>query len=215
MLHNCNKYINFVTLFKNSNSYLMESKATNKGEILRITARELFWKHGFRRVSVGEICTKAGVSKMTFYRLYDNKTVLAKDILDRIILESIEKFREIMSNTSSSVSEKMHQIVLQKFEGTKEISKEFIEDLYSDPQSELKDYLLEKTGETWRLLLIEFKTAQQKGWLRSDFKPEFLIALSYKVIEMLNDEKIMSLYNSPQELIMEMTNLIAYGISPR
>ena len=42
------------------------------------TARQLFWKHGIRRVSVEEVCREAGVSKMTFYRSFPNKIELAK-----------------------------------------------------------------------------------------------------------------------------------------
>jgi len=192
----------------------MESPSTNKGEILRITAKELFWKHGFKKVSVGEICTKAGVSKMTFYRLYDNKTVLAKEIIDDIISDGVVKFREVMKN-DDSVSEKMKQIVMLKHQNTNEISMEFLADLYSNPQSELKDYMLKRTQETWDELIIEFKKAQQDGWLRDDFKPEFLLAVSFKMVDLLNDKQISGLYATPQELIMEMTNLIAYGISPR
>lgn len=192
----------------------MEIKATNKGEILKSVAKELFWKHGFKRVSVGEICNKAGVSKMTFYRLYENKTVLAKEIIDNIIADGVVKFREVMK-TDCSVSEKMQQIVLLKHESTNEISVEFLNDLYSNLQSDLKDYMLKRTQDTWDELLIEFKKAQKEGWLRSDFKPEFLLAISFKMVDLLNDKQISQLYATPQELIMEMTNLIAYGISPR
>ncbi len=192
----------------------MESKTTNKGEILRTTAKELFWKHGFRRVSVGEICQKAGISKMTFYRLYDNKTVLACEIIDKIIADGVMRFREVMKK-DCPVSEKMKQIVMLKHENTNEISMEFLADLYSSPRSELKDYMLKRTQETWNELLIEFKKAQQDGWLRNDFKPEFLLAISFKMVDLLNDKQISSLYASPQDLIMEMTNMIAYGISPR
>ena len=40
-------------------------KSKKQLELLKI-ARELFWKHGFKRVSIEEICQKASVSKMTF-----------------------------------------------------------------------------------------------------------------------------------------------------
>ena len=45
------------------------------------TAHELFWKHGLKRVSIEEICAVAGVSKMTFYKHFANKTALVKYIL--------------------------------------------------------------------------------------------------------------------------------------
>ncbi len=52
-----------------------ETKLTEAG-------RSLFWKFGFTKVTVEEICQSAGVSKMTFYRYFENKTELAKRILD-------------------------------------------------------------------------------------------------------------------------------------
>ena len=46
-------------------------------QILFSTAKNLFFKFGLRRVSVEEICIKASVSKMTFYRNFNNKEHIA------------------------------------------------------------------------------------------------------------------------------------------
>ena len=50
-------------------------------QILFSTAKNLFFKFGLRRVSVEEICKKASVSKMTFYRNFNNKEHIAIIIL--------------------------------------------------------------------------------------------------------------------------------------
>jgi len=192
----------------------MDTKVSKKKTLLMATGKDLFWKHGFRKVSVEEICIKAGVSKMTFYRFYRNKTELAKAILNNVIEESCVHFRDILKQ-KSSVAEKMRKIVMMKKEGTKEISSEFLSDLYNNPQSELKDFIQKRTQEVWHMLTEDFRQAQKDGWLRDDFKPEFLLAISFKMADLLNDKQISSLYDSPQELIMEMTNMITYGISPR
>jgi len=42
-------------------------------EILE-AAKELFFKHGFKRISIEDICNKADVSRRTFYVYYENKT---------------------------------------------------------------------------------------------------------------------------------------------
>ena len=60
------------------------------------TARELFWKHGFRRVSVEELCREANVSKMTFYKHFRNKDELVKFIIDTLTGTAMKKYREIM-----------------------------------------------------------------------------------------------------------------------
>ncbi|MBL0024612.1 MAG: helix-turn-helix transcriptional regulator [Saprospiraceae bacterium] len=56
--------IDFVTMqTKRSKSYLK----------IITTAKKLFWKHGSSRVTIEELCREAGVSKMTFYRHFNNK----------------------------------------------------------------------------------------------------------------------------------------------
>jgi AcrR family transcriptional regulator len=48
------------------------------------TARELFFKHGTKRVTIEEICEKADVSKMTFYKFFRNKEDLGIRMLSQI-----------------------------------------------------------------------------------------------------------------------------------
>jgi AcrR family transcriptional regulator len=49
-------------------------RPTNQ-KYLKILAagRDLFWKHGFKRVTIEEVCREAGASKMTFYKFFENK----------------------------------------------------------------------------------------------------------------------------------------------
>jgi hypothetical protein len=40
-----------------------------------------------------------------------------------------------------------------------------------------------------------------------------LLHISLKLVDLLKDEKLNKLYDSPQEFIMEFAKLVAYGIS--
>ena len=176
------------------------------------TAHDLFWKHGFRRVSVEEICKKSGVSKMTFYRFFSNKSELAKAVFDKVVEDGKKEFENIM-NADISGAEKVKGIIRLKIEGTNDISKEFMEDFYFGSQPELKKYVEEKSLQTWNEMIETFKRGQEKGWFRKDFKPEFVFQVSFKMVEVMNDEKLLKLYDNPQDLIIEFTNFFAYGIS--
>ncbi|HYX05940.1 MAG TPA: TetR/AcrR family transcriptional regulator [Bacteroidales bacterium] len=178
------------------------------------TAHDLFWKHGFKRVSVEEICRKAGVSKMTFYRFFPNKIELAKKVYTQEVDKGVYVFKTIMEEKSSS-EEKMKKILMMKFEGTNNISREFIMDFYSDQELGLKHFIEQKTTEVWQQLIQDFKTAQEKGIFRKDFKPEFILFLSQRIMDMLTDENLLKLYKNQQEVIMELTNFFVYGISPQ
>jgi AcrR family transcriptional regulator len=193
----------------------MESRKKSKKEITIIrTGRELFWKFGFKKVSVEEICAKADVSKMTFYRIFPNKTELAKKIMDELMDDGMVKFREILT-ADCPASEKMQRIIALKAEGTREMSQVFVEDVYSDPGSELQLYVMNRSKEAWDGVIDEFKEAQKRGVFRDDFKPELLLSLSKNMTAVLNDPYLTGLYKNPQELILELTRIMAYGIAPQ
>jgi hypothetical protein len=73
----------------------------------------------------------------------------------------------------------------------------------------------EKTREAWNGLIKDWRKAQEKGIFRSDFKPEFLLQVSFKLVEILKDDKLAGLYDSTQDFILEFTRFIVYGISKR
>lgn len=187
-------------------------KSKKQLELLKVV-RELFWKHGFKRVTIEEVCQKAGVSKMTFYRFYPNKIELAKAVYDEEVNKGVQKFKAILAEDIAP-PEKIRKILFMKLEGANDVSQEFIKDFYSSPELGLKTYIEEKTKSLWNEMLNDFRQAQQDGLFRKDFKPEFLLNLSSHLTGMLFDEKLLQLYNTPQELIMEISNFCIYGIAP-
>lgn len=188
-------------------------RTNKKYDDIMASARDLFWKHGFRRVSIEEICQKADVSKMTFYKHFPNKTELAKTIFNDVILEAEQRFSQIMKEDIPG-AEKMKKIIQLKIEGTNDISQEFLQDFYSGTVPELQAYVAERTHKTWDNVINDFKVAQKAGIIRKDFKLEFLVKVQNKLIELMDDESLASLYDSRQDLILEFTNLILYGIAP-
>ena len=192
--------------------FMREKSDSPKCRKLIEAGRKYFWKYGFRRVTIDEICKEADVSKMTFYRCFENKTDLAVTIFDEVVRVSIEKFNEIIK-ADITPSEKLQQILVMKMEGTDEISREFMLDFYSSSDTGLKDYVENATMMAWKEVIDGFRYAQEMGWFRKDFKPEFLFYLSQKLVPMATDEELLKLYDKPQDLIMEFANFFTYGIS--
>jgi AcrR family transcriptional regulator len=190
----------------------MEFKSKKQKHIIE-TARNLFWKHGFKRVTIEEICSMANVSKMTFYRFYPNKLELAKAVFDMVLDQGVTDFKLLM-NDSISASEKMRRMLMMKFEGTNDISKEFLMDFYSNPELEVSSYVEKRTHEVWIGIIEDFRKGQKEGWLRNDFKPEIILIFSQKIMELVQDENVLKLYGNPQEFIMEIANFFTYGIVP-
>lgn len=192
----------------------MEKRKYIKQDLILKVSKELFWKHGFKRVSVEEVCVKAGISKMTFYRCYSNKIELAKSVYDMITQEGIDKFHEIMKENSIQ-EEKIKRILLLKYESTNQISHEFLMDFYNSKEPGLKEYVEAKTMEGRQQVLSELKAAQNQGLFRKDFNPEILFFVFHKIMELFSEPEVIKLYKHPQDAIMEILNLIMYGVLPR
>lgn len=192
----------------------MEALANNKKySAIMQTSRELFWKHGFRRVTIEEICREAKTSKMTFYRFFPNKLELARAVFDSVADEGLMKLRKILKEESSP-SGKMQKILELKLEGTNNISEEFLNDFYNNPELGLTSYIEERSKALWLETIELFREGQADGWIRKEMKVEFMFLFMQKATPMITDKEMLKLYSSPQELIMELANMFVYGISP-
>ncbi|WP_317897733.1 TetR/AcrR family transcriptional regulator [Aurantibacillus circumpalustris] len=191
----------------------MKEETNPKYMQLLATGRELFWKYGFKKVSIQEICERAGISKMTYYRFFENKVELAKAVFDKEASQGVVEVKNILKEKSLP-SEKIKKIIMMKQNGTTGISKEFLKDFYTSSGDGLKEFIEEKTKKLWQEMLVDFKKAQKKGVFRKDMKPEFLFFMSQKGSEMITDERLLRLYKNPQDLLVEFSNFVAYGISP-
>lgn len=190
----------------------MENLIRNKKyQDLLTTGKDLFWRYGLKRVTIEEICREAKVSKMTFYKFFPNKNELAKRIMDEVYEDAFRRF-ETLINRDIPFQEKLEQMFLMKLEGMKNMSMEFIKDIYMDPKSGLVDYMEEYRQKSMSSIINFYTTAQEKGSIRKDIKIEFIMAFSNQILKMMEDEKLMSIYKQPQDFIMEAMNFLFYGI---
>ncbi len=178
------------------------------------TGKELFKRFGIKRVTVEEICSEAGVSKMTFYKYFNNKDQLALAIFKPIIEKKTKEFTDLM-DSNISFSMKVEQTIMMKMEEGENLSKEFLSEVYSGDSPELLAYLDKKTKENLELMENYYRKAQEKGDLRKDMKIEFLMYFIDHLFVMISDEKLSGMYDTGGELIYEMINFFFYGILPR
>jgi len=192
----------------------MPYSSNQKRKTIIVVGRELFWKYGFKRVTIEEICTEAKVSKMTYYKFFANKMELIKTILDELFNESISAYREIM-DSDIPFSEKITRQIEMKMEGTADMSTEFANDLLLHAEPEILELYKKKKDELLQMVFSDYTEAQKKGEIRKDVKPEFLIYFLNHIYEMLEDEKLVQIYKSPNELAMELIRFFFYGILDR
>lgn len=176
------------------------------------SGKALFYKHGYRRVSVEEVCRHAGVSKMTFYRFFVNKQDLIKALLVELAEDGVRIYREIMSR-DIPFEEKIAETIRMKREASNQYSEEFMKDVYLDKESGILPLLQEMSAQTMAMVLDDYRKAQEDGFIRKDLN---LMALPYfinKLNEMIKDPALLAIYgNNLHEVLREITGLFFYGI---
>jgi len=175
------------------------------------TAKELFFRYGIKRVSIEEICQASGVSKMTFYRYFPNKTAIAKHVLESIYNEGRERINSILA-MDLPFEERLKKVLVTKMEYTEKYSREFIKDLMMGTEPELKKYIEEETKNSLNELRKIFLDAQKKGEIRSDIKIDFIIYMMNVMKEVFKDENLQKLYPDFGSLMKDAFNFFYYGV---
>jgi len=188
-----------------------EFKNNKKFQSTVSKAKELFWKYGIKKVSIEEICTETPVSKMTFYKFFKNKNKLAEFILEEIINEGFERYEHIM-NQDIPYPEKIEQIILLKHESSKDISDEFLKDIFQSEEQGLLKIIEASRDKSTNKILNDLKKAQSEGWIRKELNLDFLLYMMNDINNKLFDPKLENMYSNKHDLIMELTNYFFYGI---
>ena len=178
------------------------------------TAKDLFFRYGIKRVTVEEICKEANVSKMTFYKHFKNKNELVKTIIYQITEEAMEKYRVIMEK-DVPFEDKVRETIRLKFEGTDQMSQEFLEDYIPHAEPGMLQFVHQRMNEAFSMVMDDYRKAQQRGDIRQDIKIEFIMYFLNKMVELMGDKELEKMYGNPQEMIMELVNFFFYGILPR
>lgn len=184
---------------------------SNKLKVLNKKGKKLFWKHGFRRVSIEEICKEAQVSKMTFYKQFNNKEEFAQYILAQVLDEAMGQYKEIMQK-NIPYSEKVKELILLKHNFTTLISQEFIEDIYKNEELGLKKQLEAYQQRFIGEIRQDLGKAQEQGHIRKDLNLDFVLYMLNDMTGKLLDDRLRALFPNSQDLIMEFTNFFFYGI---
>ena len=169
------------------------------------TAEDLLTRYGMKRVTVEEICRKAGVSKMTFYKYFENKTELVKQLWHGWVEDNFKKVDEINA-MDISFPEKLDLILEMKMGMASKFNPEFMVELLSldldleEPTQRIMEFILE---------------AQKKGEIRPEIRPEFILAAFDKLNELARDENLRKIYPDFSELSREGFNFFYYGLLAR
>ena len=176
--------------------------------------RKIIWKNGINNTSVDQICEEAGLSKMTFYRAYENKFDIIKEILDENY-EKVGKIYDEIFNKNIPFIEKIMEIIYYNTESVKEISPDLIRDIVKQDNPQMKEYLNGKNQYYRDLILKYVAIEQKKGNFRDDVKIEFISFFLEHINELSLNQRLQQIYESTDELVNQLTKMFYFGILRR
>lgn len=144
-------------------------------------ARKLFYKFGFKKVSMDEIAREAGVTKKTVYTYFSSKEELFKYFIQEE-LDNMKKIVKDIEKEDLDFFEAVHQIIFQliKYKNKRQFFK-----LMTNEAEVLKSSIASKTlnliDEQIQSYIYDIvKNAMDKGYIKKE-NPEVVTFLVYKM----------------------------------
>ena len=180
-------------------------KISTKQRQIAETAEMLFMRHGIKRVTIEEICRKAGVSKMTFYKHFANKIDLLRHLWNNWVEEGLSKLDEI-SARHISFPDKVDLMFSWKEEFVSKMNTEFLEEFQQI------DFELKRVKDRFSQIIVE---SQKRAAIRPEVRPEFIMAVLDKLYELARDKDLLNKYPSHTEFRRELKDFFWFGLLVR
>ncbi|MBL6990334.1 MAG: TetR/AcrR family transcriptional regulator [Bacteriovoracaceae bacterium] len=186
------------------------SSIPKKKRIIVNTATKLFYRFGMKRITVEEICQKAGVSKATFYKYFPNKVELIKYIFKLSSKNLMHKLEELKT-CDMPFYKKINSWIEYKVEITSHINAEFVEEFYQASE-ELADFTKHTTKQNYDQFLSFIVEGQSSGDVRQDLDSKTILALIEYLGNFPKSKQAKALGKSFNELTEEVNKLFYFGI---
>lgn len=182
-----------------------------KHDCILESAKSIFFQHGIKRVTIEEICKKANVSKMTFYKFFKNKNELAKEVLQSVFNSNISDYNNLMAE-NTNFEEKLLKLIKLKIEKSESIGELFLEEIF-ETNIELIEFINQKKDESIQMNIEFIKKGQKEDVFRESITPEMFNYLVDNLIEMIHSERLKKIIPEIHKRIEELTKYFFYGIT--
>ena len=185
---------------------------TNSKQKIVQAAEALFKRHGIDRVTVEEISEMAGLSKVTFYKYFDNKLAVVSHILESAFITGQQKFDAILAK-DSSFKHQVRELVNFKMMQTRQFSDEFINDLMTGPH--FRERVKEMAQIQNQRFLKLFEQGQARGDIRPDLPIPFLLHYLSQLESLFTSEDLLAWFPKPDQRLNHVLDMFFFGISNR
>jgi len=189
-------------------------KKIHTRESIKESTKNLIWEKGIKDTSIVDICKNADISRMTFYREYNNKNEIVIEIFSEYYQELTNKHLIILNKPIPFI-ERLNELIYIKLDFINNMSRNLINDLLHQKNPELKLLLEEQRQKSFEILFQQIITEQKKGHFRKDINLEFLKYYLNKLSEFILDPNLISIFPDTSELIKEINKIFYFGILER
>jgi len=181
------------------------------GDILR-TAERLFMQFGYKRVTVEEICREAGVSKVTFYKYFANKSAVLEEYLNARIELSWKTFDRIRF-AQADLQQKLKALIAMKESALSQFSAVFYRSLLEG------DANIQALMARWQTMTLDamkqfFADAQAAGEISVEYNLDFLLHVFMILSTDAQSEVVQRIYGDDLlHLSKDFMNFLFFGIS--
>jgi len=174
-------------------------------------AKEKFFKHGFKKVTMDELAAKMHMSKKTIYKLFPSKRILIASVIERQIDEVTKSYNEIIQSQSDYI-ERLYKLWMLIGKNYVVFGKTYHEELRT------YDYMLWKQVEKIRKTVFDnFLSFLSEGIftrvIRSDICKEVILPSYIGALRGVIHESDMAQYSfSVHEVLSTISTMIFEGM---
>ena len=191
---------------------LLSKDIRAKERDLILSATTLFHRYGFSKVSVEEICSRAKVSKVTFYRYYKSKDELILKIIS-LLFEDIRSRAWQELNSPLSLKEKFDRVAILKKEFTELLGEEIISGLFNYPG--VQSYYQNLSRNTFEDFKAFLYSQQEEGNINSGLNIELFLALLEELSSIVSRNKLLKHSKSYLDMVSQINEILISGIFNR
>ena len=188
-----------------------ERRKERKKEAVHQAAIELFKVFGFRKVSIADVASKAGVSPTTIYNYFGTKEELVRDVIKRLLEETVHKYWAIMDSDRPFL-DRLDLIIFDKTELSRQYEGELVQAVASNDPVML-EYVESMYEESVKRMAAFFREGKKLGYVNPDVSEE--ATLLYFDILRRGFLAHPEVFQSPEhnaELVRDLASLYLYGL---
>lgn len=176
-------------------------------------SRELFFKHGYSRLSMDELAEDLGISKATLYRYFPDKESLLRAVMAETREWVLSQLKAIVRDDRLSVKARLTAYLEFVSRFMSGLSRDFVRDLRQKLPDLWQEMDTFRRQQVFPLVSEVILEGVKKGEIKSELDGRlFLEMFWYLVQEFMNPDWIISHDYSPSELLESIIDIVFYGI---